>query len=176
MNNPGIKNGLFLGLSLIVYTLLIYLISPAFFLAGWGFASIFISLLIYILFMVKTANEYRAMNNDYASFSEILVPAFICAFIGGVISTIFTYILSTYIDTELPQLLQDLQISQIEDAAWIPEEAKEAAIESIEEQNAMEPSFKSSMMAVLMGSVAGLLIALVIAAIKKNEHPNDLLT
>ncbi len=175
MKNPAFKNGLILGLCLIVYTLLIYLVSPAFFLAGLGMTSSLISILIYILFMVKTGNEVKKANNGYASFSEVFIPIFICALIGGTIAIFFNYILNTVIDPDLPNFLKETMISNFENASWIPDEAKEEAITQMEDDQSFEPSLGNSVYGFLMGSVVGLVISLIIAAIIKKEHPNDIL-
>lgn len=173
MKNPGIINGIYLGLVLIAVTFAVYFIAPKFFIAGFGFAFSGITLLFYILFMVKAGNTFKAENEGYAEFGQILLCAFLTAFIGGMMYTLFYYILGNYIDPELPQMLMEEMMTSFENSSFMDPDQLDDMREQLEKQS--NPSFGDTMVGSLMGVLVGFIISLIIAAIQKNPRNNDML-
>jgi len=175
MNYPGVKNGLFLGIALTVLSLVIYLISPQFFVAGWGMAFSGISLLVYLFFMIMTGRNYKSDNEGFASFGEILKPIFITALIGGVMHTIFNYCLFNFIDPDLANFLQDTMMANFEDSGFLSEDQIEEMQDQMEAENSFDPSISKTMLNAGVGAIVGFIISLIIAAVQKKDRPEDIL-
>jgi hypothetical protein len=173
MQNASIQNGLFLGIALIVLTMIVYFIDPTFFSAGFGMTFIGISLLVYILFMVKAGNDEKNSLGGKITFGNAIKPIFLAAFIGGTMSVLFNYLLYTVIDPTLSETLVEGMISDIENNSWMPEESKEQTIESLEGQDTT-PTLLGSLGTIAGGSLVGFIISLIIAAIIKNKSADEI--
>lgn len=170
MKNAGVQNGLYLGVALSLLMMVMYFFSPKFMLS-WGS---WFSFLVYILFMVKAGKEEKEMMGGYASFGEMLKPTFLTYLIGSLIGTAFTFVLINFIDPSLMDLMKDIQIEAIDKmGAFLDEDALEIAKDSI-----LENDNPFSIGTMVMGWVVGLILpgiifALIISAIIKNEKVDD---
>lgn len=170
MKNAGVQNGLYLGVALCLLTLVMYFFSPRFMLS-WGS---WFSFLVYILFMVKAGKEEKEMMGGYASFGEMLKPTFLTYIIGSLIASLFTYVLINFIDPSLMDIMKDIQVETIDKmAGFLDEDSLEEAKDVILEN---ENSF--SLGTVIMGwafqlIIPGIIFALIISAIIKNEKVDD---
>lgn len=161
MTNPAIKFGLLYGLVSLLFTLIIYLVSPK---LMFSFSvMMLIGLAIMIFFMVAAGREEKANNEGYMSYAEALKTTFIVFLIGSFISTVFQYVLFTYIDPSLVDLLRDTSIETAQSVAKLFG-ADENALEQVREQ-AMEQEYSMTISKSLFNWVTGLIFGLIIALI-----------
>ena len=166
MENPAIKNGVFMGVASILFTMILYFIEPSMMFGGFAYAG----LLIPIYFMWKAATEERAINGGFMSFGEGFKAAFLVAVIGGLITQLFTYVLMNYIDPSLIDVLAEQTVEAAEKMLAMfgdNEEAADAMREAMEEQD-FTPTIGNTLLSYL-GSLVfpSAVIALIIAAITK---------
>jgi len=168
MENPAIKNGLFMGVASILFTMVLYFVDSSMMFGGVAW----VGLLIPIYFMWKSATEERANNGGYLTFGEGLKAAFLAAVIGGLIAQLFTYILMNYIDPSLVDVLRETSIASAEKMVGMfgdNEEAIEAMREAMDEQD-FTPTIISTLTTYLISLIfPTFVIALIIAAITKKQ-------
>ncbi len=169
MDNPAIKNGLFMGIASILFTMVLYFIDPSMIFGTIAYAG----MLSPIYFMWKSATEEKAINDGFLSFSEGLKAAFLTAVIGGLITQLFSYVLINFIDPSLVDVLRETSIEATEKIIAMfgdNEDAAEQMREAMEEQD-----FTPTLGKTLIGYLGSLIfptfiIALIIAAITKKEN------
>lgn len=172
MQKPFVKWGLIAATFGVVYTLLVYLVNPA---AINSLSAGLIPMIAMIFCASKASLEERAMRGGYMSWGQALMPSFLTIAIYFIISMLFSYVLTNFID---PSLIEE----QTEAALEMQEKMMnmfggEMTDDMIEELRARaEPS----LMNVLMGTFwAMLCFALPISAIialfiQKKNPENDL--
>ncbi|TRX65985.1 DUF4199 domain-containing protein [Carboxylicivirga sp. M1479] len=161
IGKSALNYGLFLGLALVVYSLIIYLAG----LTGNQAAS-WLSYIIFIGIMSYAMINYRdKVNGGVLRYSQGLGLGILTAVVGGVISTVFTFILMKYID---PALIDQIVNKALEDAM-----AKGTPEEQMEMVEKMVRMFTSPTALLLMGvfgsALMGTIISLILAAIFKKE-------
>ena len=166
MQNPIIKNGVFSGLAMVIYTLVIYLVDPSL-LSNMKLA--FIPMIIVIIFMVRAVSDFKAQNNGFASFGEALLQSLGTAVIATVISNIFVYILYNFIDPGMLEVLKQASIDQMESMeGLLGEEGVDRAVDELESQE-----FTFGIGKVLIGTLTSifiyLIISLIVAAITQKK-------
>ncbi len=168
MENPAIKNGLFMGVASILFTMVLYFVDSSMMFGGVAY----LGFLIPIYFMWKSATEERANNGGFMTFGEGLKAAFLAAVIGGLIAQLFSYILMNYIDPTLIDTLRETSIASAEKMISMfgdNEEAAEAMREAMEEQD-FTPTLISTLTTYLVSLIfPTFVIALIIAAITKKQ-------
>ena len=173
MKNHGVSNGLFMGLVLIVYTLALYLINPELmFKMGLG---MLVSILVYVVFMVRAGNATKADLGGYMSFKQALKPTFLVFVVGTLLYQIFYYVLFNFIDPSLMDVLLDNTIRITEwwlDLFNAPADAREAAIAQVEEKG-VSMGIGQIVQQYLMSLIFGFIIALIVSAIIKKKAPEE---
>ena len=166
MENLKVKNGVMLGLGMVVLSLVIYFVGHKFYLT-WG------SWIVYALaayLMYKTAVDVRSQEGGKMSFGTAFTSAWIPYVIGSLLLTLFTYVLFNYIDPSLLDTMKEVQMEAMDKmAGMLGEEGIEAAKEALEDQGS---AFGAG--TALLGYVAGLvfpgaIMALIIGAITKKS-------
>ena len=133
MQSVVISKGGMLGLVSILFTLIMYFIAPDM-MTKW-YISI-ITFAIYLYFMTTAATSFKAQNEGHATFGQALLAAWFTGIIGGLIISIFTYILYNFIDPSLMDRVNEAAIEMLDKfAGSMPEEEYEKAIEKIESNN-----------------------------------------
>ena len=168
MENPAIKNGVFMGVASILFTMILYFIDSSM-IFGWA---AWIGMLIPVYFMWKATTEEKGINGGFLSFGEGFKAAFLAAVIGGLITQLFSYVLMNFIDPSLVDVLREQSVEAAEKMIAMfgdNEEAAEAMREAMEEQD-----FTPTLGKTLLGYLGSLvfptaIIALIIAAITKKE-------
>ena len=172
MQKPFMKWGVIAGTFGIIYTLLVYLVNPA---AINSLSAGLIPLAAMIFCAVKASIEERNMRGGYITWGQALAPSFLTIAIYFIMSMVFSYILTNFID---PSLIEE----QTEAALEMQERMMnmfggEMTDDQIEE---MKKRAEPSMVNVLMGTMWALLcFALPISAIvalfvQKKNPENDL--
>jgi len=164
--NPSISKsavtyGLYMGLALIVYSLIIYLAG----LTGNTTVS-YLTYLIYIGMLCYAMINYRdKVNGGVLAYGQGVGLGTLTMVIGGVLSSIFTFILMKYID---PSLVDQIVNKAMEDA--MAKGTPEAQMEMAEKWIRMFTSPTAILLMGVFGSgIVGAIISLILAAIFKKE-------
>ncbi len=127
--------GLVGGLVTIILSLLIYFISPD------SFASLSIVALFFLIamfFMIWGGIDFRKENNNQITYLQALAAVMIIAAIISLTSTVFSYILTTYIDPQLSDLIKQRVIgntTEMMEKMGATDDKIEEAIDSIKGQD-----------------------------------------
>lgn len=154
----------------IVLTLLIYIVDYTF-MVDWKFGILMI--VISIGMVIYAGINYRNQAGGYLSFGKAFQHGYITFLSGAVISTLFSILLYTVIDPELPQNLSDAAIEKTE-AMMRSFGAPEDAIEKSLEQMRVDMPARFSALGMIKQLGWGLIIYAVLSLItslfvKKNE-------
>ncbi len=163
VGKSALTYGLYLGLALVVYSLILYLAgltgNKA---AGW------VTYLIMIGMLAFTMINYREkVNGGFLKYGQGVGLGVLTAVYGGVLSAIFSFILIKFID---PGIVEQIVNQAMEEA--MASGANEQALEMAEKMVRM---FTSPTAILLMGVVGsafmGAIFSLILAAIFKKEPP-----
>ncbi|WP_100612636.1 DUF4199 domain-containing protein [Confluentibacter lentus] len=162
--------GLYLGSLLAILTALAYAIDLNLLTNMWYGIFIFIAIIVFgIISVAKT----KQAQNGYATFKESFTSYFITVLIGLLVSTIVSYLLFNFIDTEAAGVLKEKTVEstiQMLERFNTPSDKIAEAVQQIESQN------QYSILNILKG-LAGYLvffsvIGLIVAAALKKTDPN----
>lgn len=129
-----VKYGAIGGAVLVIITLVMYLIHPAFF-ASFMSMALFIPV---IFFMVWGGITYRNELGNEISFGRVFLAVFIIAALTLLLSTLFTYVLMNYIDPELPIMIKRQVINNTRDMMErfnVPDEEIEKGLANVEAED-----------------------------------------
>lgn len=165
----ALQYGLYTGLGLIIYSLIVQLAG----LAGnqtMGIVGMFVSGVVLILGIIYALKDFRSQNGGYLSYGQGLGVGSLLAGVAGLISGIFTYIYLSFIDNSAMKEAMDKQREALE--------ARGMSDEQIEQAIAMAEKFSTPGMAVVMSIIGmaliGFVLSLIIAAImKRDSNPMD---
>ena len=131
MNKIAVNNGIFMGVILMVASMLLYFVNVETFLTMKSYILFFVVLLLYI----KTANDLKKSQGGFLSFGEGFKAIFIASVVGFGICTIFEYIHFNLIDPTLADQMKDLTLEKMDEAAgFLSDDMLEKATEAIEDQ------------------------------------------
>ncbi len=165
MKTPFVKYGVYLGLGMVVLTLLFYFVSPRFYLT-WGS---WVGYLLAIVMMIMAAKEHKNIQGGFISFREAFTSSWMTSVIGFIIATLFSYILITVIDPSLIDTVKEISVEAIDKMeGFIGEEAAEEAREQIENDNPF--SLGKQFLGLFFTFIIGAIISLIIAAVYKRER------
>lgn len=159
----AIKWGLVTGLIFVAYALFTF-ITESF---GNFFISLFISTAIAIVGIVLAMRDYKKQNFGYMSYGQGLGLGIMVMIVASLISGVFSFFYTTYIDPTIPEKMVDAVIEQLS-AFGIEEEAME---EARDKELADNTPLKQLTGALMNGIFSGLFLSLIISAIMKNKRP-----
>ena len=169
--NSGIKNGVFLGVGSILFSLICYMINPKWMLNGVAF----LGFLIIIFFMYRSGVEERKKNEGYLSFGEALKVTFLTYIVGTLLSSIYMYLMFNVIDPSLHDVMREVSMDNAEFFAKMlgGEDQLDQVQDQLENQN-IEMSLSMVFLNYLVGLIfPGFVFALVISAITKRTDSNN---
>ncbi len=158
----ALTNGLYLGLALIVLSLILYLLdvpqdSPA------QYLSYVVMIGLTIVFVLQWRDKY---NGGYLSYSQAFGHGFLVILFGTIISAIYTYVFFEFIAPEvLVKMLEEAESKMFDQG--LPEDQIEMAM------SWTRMMMKSPMMSVWVifgGAIGGLIISAVLAIFLKKEN------
>ncbi|MBU3821725.1 DUF4199 domain-containing protein [Flavobacteriaceae bacterium XHP0103] len=162
--------GLYLGSLLAILTVGAYAVNIDLLTNTWF--GIFILIAIIVFGIIAVAKVKQAQDG-FASFKQAFTSYFITILIGLVVSTIVSYVLFNFIDTEAADLLKEKTVEktiQMMEGFNAPPETIAKSVEQIESQN------QYSILNVLKGLAGNLvlfsIIGLIVAAAMKKTNPN----
>lgn len=172
MENNGIKNGLFMGVASVLFSMILYFINPKMMFGGVAY----LGFLIPLYFMWKAGTDERQSNGGYLSFGGALKVTFLSIVVGFLISNLFSYVLINFIDPSLIEVIRETSMETAEKMAGMfggNEDVMEEMKDAMEEQD-FSPTLGSTLLTYLVGLIfPGFVFALIISAIVKKDDPSN---
>lgn len=132
INQLSIQNGLFLGIILITFTMVLSYTNPTMFLKS----KTMLLMMPFIIVLIKAANDFRRKNEGVATMGELFNITFFCGAIAVLICSTFEFFLFNYINAELIPLEKSINLEAIElSKAMINEDYAELQKKIIQETN-----------------------------------------
>ena len=169
LKNPGVKNGIFAGITILVFSHVCYMINKTQIITGLAY----ISYLIPLYFMYRGAQEEKYKNEGILSFGEALKVSFLIFVICFFFYHVYTYLIFNVIDPSMIDVMKEVSINQAEmigEFFGIQDQLEDLP-EAIEEQ-VFAMDFKIIFMNYLVSLIfPGFIYALIMASVTKRE-PN----
>lgn len=178
MNKESIKSGLLLGAISIAITMLVYVIDTELMVKWWfGLLSLGLSIFLVSYFGIKYRNEE---TDGFLSFGKAYVYSFTVIVVSAIVSTLFTFLLYSVIDPELPQTLSDASYEQslemMRSFGADPDSIDDETLDKMREQSDKQFSIPGLAKGFIWVIVGCAIISLITGAIiKKKEPENELL-
>lgn len=158
----GLKYGIIMGLIFVVYTLILQI--TAYTTNPW-LASV--TFLLLIVGFVLAHNAFKAGGDGYMSIGQGIGIGMLISLIGGVLSSIFSYVYIKFIDDSSIARAMDLQIEKFEKSGM-----DDAQIEQTME---MASKFSTPEMQLGMGIIVvlivGFILSLIVSLFSKKANP-----
>jgi hypothetical protein len=173
--NFSVKNGLLIGLIVVVLNIVFYFIDPLFsFTNTW--VGIF-SFVLLITLLVVLGLDVRKKNGGFWSYGQALTSLIIMSVIVVLLSTIYSFILFKFIDPQLPAkataALLEKTTAMLEklglDQSKIDESTQ--SFRNGEMEAKLQPTLKNEFITFITGVAVYGVISLIIAAIIKKKAP-----
>jgi hypothetical protein len=162
VSSVALKYGLMGALASIVYSAILLISGVN--VSGWAGS---LGYIILIAFMVIAMKEYKNQNYGYMSYGQGLGIGTLVALAFGVLTGLFMFVYTSFVDTEYTSNLMDKQRIELEERGMSDEQIDQAI--------AMGESFSSPVMMIVWSIVGylfiGFLLALIVAAVMKNKRP-----
>ncbi len=163
------KWGAIIGGASLVLTLLIYIIDYTL-LANW---KMILLLLVFLVLVVLAGINYRNQIGGFLPYGKAFQHSFITFAVMGIISTIFSIVLYTVIDPELPGKLTDVTIENTQkmmESFGVPEDQMDKAMEDAKARSAGQFSASGLVMSYGIGLIIYAILSLIVALfVRKNE-------
>lgn len=171
MNNHAIKTGLIVGVINIVLYLTIYIVDYTIMANWWlGFLLLGVAIAIVCYFGV----QYRTSIGGFLEFGKAWVYSIIALAISGILGTIFSVVLYTVIDPELPGLLTEAIVEKSEKmmaSFGMPDDQIEEQMEKIKEDTRSNFSALGFVKSYFISLIGYAVFALLSGAIIKKKEP-----
>lgn len=159
----SLKWGLYLGMVMIIYGMILQVAG----LVG-NQALSYINYLFMAVLMYFAHKSFKDEGNGYMSYGQGLGIGTLMAAVGGLISTVFSYIYVTFIDDSMLEIVRE-----ITEQSMIDQGLSDA---QIEQGMAMSEKFMTPAvmfpMALVVSIFFGFILALIVSAITKNPDPS----
>lgn len=163
IGKSALTYGLYLGLASIVFTLILYL-TEMLGNSALGWISFIISIAILSWAMINFRDK---QNGGVLRYGQGVGLGTLSMFFGGILSSIFTFVLYNYID---PGIIDQLVNQALEEA--MAKGTPEAQMEMVEKWTRMFMNPTAMLIMGIIGSpIIGAIISLILAAIFKKEPP-----
>ncbi|MEP5612154.1 MAG: DUF4199 domain-containing protein [Cyclobacteriaceae bacterium] len=127
----------------------------------------FIGLVIFVVIVVLAHNEFKKEGDGYMSYGQGLGLGTLASLISAIISSAFTFIYVSFINTELPDFLRERQIESMLESGQSQSQIDQAMpfLEMTTSPVAMV------IFGVVFGVFFGFLVSLLVSAFTKNQAP-----
>ncbi|SFZ92521.1 Protein of unknown function [Flaviramulus basaltis] len=168
LKSIAVNYGLYLGVLLALITVLAYAVNIELLTNMW--VGILIIIII-IVFGIISVAKIKQVKNGFASFKEAFTSYFITVIIGLLISTLVSFLLFNFIDTDAAEVLKEKTIEktvEMLEGFNTPSDVIAQTVEQIESQNqySIGNIFKGLAGYLVFFSIIGLIVA---AVMKKNN-------
>lgn len=158
--------GAILGFVGILVSVIFYVMDMA--AVSWTqWVNILVSVVIMSYCLVTYRKEYLG---GYASFGQIWKMALVVGVIATIITTIYSYILMGFIDTELLDRMKLVQEQKMMNNPRIPEAQLDGIIERLDKTMTLK---RTTIMSLIFGPVSWAILGLILAAFIKKNNPAD---
>lgn len=167
--NLGIRYGIMSGLFLVAWQLMLYMIDWELTAGFWSY----VSFAVWIGFLYFLAIEARKSLGGFISFQQVLAVVLVAVIVSGLLTVLYTYVLNTFVDPELPRKLKEYVIENMEKnftAMGMDEDEIAKQIKGQEAQD-MSPSLKNLSIYLAVWVVFGLILGLFIGLIAQRKKP-----
>ncbi|MFV0539729.1 MAG: DUF4199 domain-containing protein [Aestuariibaculum sp.] len=166
----AINYGLYLGILLVLFTIVAYIVDLELMINMWAGIIMFIGV---IIIGIVSVAKVKQVQGGYASFKEAFTAFFITLIIGLLISGVVSFLLFNIIDTEAAEILKEKNIANTVERLKsfnVPNEAISETVTQMEttDQYSIGNVFLALGIQTILFSIIGLIVA---AAMKKN-NPN----
>lgn len=125
-------NGIFLGIILVVFALVLSYVNPRMFLASQSF----LLLVPFVIVLIKNAFDQRRLNDGVISFKSLFKYSYICALTAISIYSFFEYFLYNHIFSDLVNIYREISYEALNEMKGTFGEAMiEKSMEEIEKDN-----------------------------------------
>lgn len=167
----AINYGIYLGVFLVLFTVLAYVIDLGLMAKLWVGILLFI---IILTFGIISASKSKKLLGAYISFKDAFSSYFITIAIAIIISTVVSILLFNIIDPEAAEIVKEKIIessTQMMEKFGAPQAEIDKAVAKMQQQNqfAIGSLLKSLAYQLIFYSVIGLIVALVM----KKKNPNE---
>jgi phosphate/sulfate permease len=163
----GINFGVIMGVFAVVFTSTIYLVDLSLFTKPWlSVITIVFGIVIGVVLVSKTKKDLGGI-----SFKEAFSVYFLAAVIGGLISTLFNYILFNFIDSSAKETIKELTIKYTTDfmeKLGTPTAAMNEAIQKMAETDNF--SIGNLALGFAVSLIFSAIFGLILAAIFKSKN------
>ncbi|MDO5608152.1 MAG: DUF4199 domain-containing protein [Capnocytophaga sp.] len=130
-----------------------------------------VSLILMAVIIVAAIREYKKANDGYLLLGQAIKIGLGVALIGGIISVLYTYVFTTYIEPEYMQQILDAQLEKmLQDSPQMTQAQLDAARE-------MATRFSSPMITMAFGLISslflGFIISLITGAVLQKKSPEQ---
>lgn len=163
----AVNNGVFSGVVLITFTLVLSFVNPEVFLKSKSF----LLLIPFVLILIKNASDIRREAGGYIEYKTLFLQGFVCAAIAVFMCSCFEFLLFNYIYPELEDIYKRISIEALEHGkTMFGEEFIEDKIALIENQ---KPYSLTAIFSLFIWRLVapGALFAFITAAIMKKSKP-----
>lgn len=172
LKSSSINYGLYLGLSLVAYTVILYAFNIEMLVNFW--MNLLVLPIVIIAFGVVSCAKAKSLLGGFMSFRQAFTAYFIPIAIGIIISTSITVVLFNFIDPDSAEYLKELTMSKTEafmENMGAPADQIDIALNQMEEQEtfAIGTQLRSLAQSLIFFTVIGLIVALIM----KKKDPNQ---
>lgn len=170
LKSSAVNYGIYLGLSLAVISVLIYVINIEFAIEWW--LGIIVLLLVLIFGIISTAKSKHILNG-FISFKQAFTAYFITIAIGVLISAAIGILIYGVIDTEAATLLQEKSIENtvgMMERFGAPQSEIDKTIDAMSEENSF--SIVNQLKGIAYQLLFYAVIGLIVAAFMKKKNPD----
>lgn len=169
--NNAIKNGLILGGISIVLVLIIYVVN-----FEWlvSMKMLLITLIISIGYAAYSGIAYRKEIGGYMAFGKAFQHGLIMFMVSSFIYTLFSIVLYTVIDPELPSKLTDAAVANAESmmqSFGMPEDKMEEALDQARVDTEKRFTISGMLLGFVYSIIMNAIFALISGAIVKKKEP-----
>ncbi len=171
MNNHAIKSGAITGVISIVVSLLIYLVDPTLFGVWWIMLSIS---LIYLILIVYFGVQHRKEIGGFMPFGKAWIYSMLALTIYSLIGTLFSILLFTAIDPDLPGIVTDAVVENSESmmrSFGTPEDMMDEQLEKARNDSMERFTVVGNLKGFGWGLIVNAILSLITGAIIKKKEP-----
>ncbi len=171
MFNSALKSGLIIGAASIVLFILMYVadIKPVGIMMP--IMVMLASLAITIVLLVILFKKYRTQVGGFISFGDAFLYCFIAMLVSILVSTIFTLLFVQFVEPDYYKNIMEANKTWFENylAGKVSDEQLTQTMEEMDKKAATMGSFSTTLKNLLIGTIFGVIIALIVAAIMKKK-------
>lgn len=167
-----INKGIYLGLALSAFTILVYVFNIEIFVNFW--IMLLLLPLAVIIYGVFSSARAKSFLGGYMSFKQAFASYFIPVAIGSLISIVVTIVIFNYVDPESAEFIKDLSIEKSREfmenmGAPASEIDKQLALAEQQDTFGIGTQLKNTAGGLLFYAVIGLIVGLIM----RKKDPNE---